>query len=254
MECELLNRREHKIYIVGIGPGAYEDMTIRAASALRECEVIVGYTVYTELLKQHFPAKEYKTTPMRQEVSRCRIAFEEALKGRKTAVVCSGDAGIYGMAGLMFELATEYPQVELEVIPGVTAGLSGAALLGAPLGHDCCFISLSDLLTPWEAIENRLKRAAQADFALVLYNPSSRKRRDYLRRACEILLEFKSKDTVCGIAKNIGREGEVFVTVTLGELCEIETDMFSTVFIGNKETKEIKGKMVTPRGYKLGTG
>lgn len=250
MECELLN----KIYIVGIGPGAYEEMTIRAAAVLKECEVIVGYTVYTKLLEQYFPGKEYKTTPMRQEITRCRTAFEEALKGRKTAVVCSGDAGIYGMAGLMYELSGEYPQVELEVVPGVTAGLSGAALLGAPLGHDCCFISLSDLLTPWEVIENRLRRAAQADFALVLYNSSSRKRRDYLKKACEILLEFKSKDTICGIAKNIGREGESLKIITLGELRKIETDMFSTIFIGNKETKESFGKMVTPRGYKLGTG
>jgi precorrin-3B C17-methyltransferase len=250
MECEFLN----KIYIVGIGPGAYEEMTIRAAAVLKECEVIVGYTVYTKLLEQYFPGKEYKTTPMRQEITRCRTAFEEALKGRKTAVVCSGDAGIYGMAGLMYELSGEYPQVELEVVPGVTAGLSGAALLGAPLGHDCCFISLSDLLTPWEVIENRLRRAAQADFALVLYNPSSRKRRDYLKKACEILLEFKSKDTICGIAKNIGREGESLKIITLGELRKIETDMFSTIFIGNKETKESFGKMVTPRGYKLGTG
>ena len=247
MECELLN----KIYIVGIGPGSYEEMTIRAAEILRECEVIIGYTVYTELLEQYFPEKEYKTAPMRQEVSRCRMAFEEALKGRKTAVVCSGDAGIYGMAGLMYELAAEYPQVELEVVPGVTAGLSGAALLGSPLGHDCCFISLSDLLTPWEVIENRLRKAAQADFVLVLYNPSSRKRRDYLKRACEVLLEFKSKDTVCGIAKNIGRAGECFTIVALGELGEIETDMFSTVFIGNRETKEGSGKMITPRGYKF---
>lgn len=244
----------NKIYIVGIGPGAYEQMTIRAAAVLKECEVIVGYTVYTELLEQYFPGKEYKTTPMRQEASRCRMAFEEALKGRKTAVVCSGDAGIYGMAGLMYELAEGFPQVELEVVPGVTAGMSGAALLGAPLGHDCCFISLSDLLTPWEVIENRLRKAAQADFAIVLYNPSSRKRRDYLKRACKILLEFKSADTVCGIAKNIGREGESFRTAALGELGEIETDMFSTVFIGNRETKELSGKMVTPRGYELGTG
>lgn len=241
----------NKIYIVGIGPGAYEQMTIRAAAVLRECEVIVGYTVYTELLRRYFPGKEYKTTPMRQEISRCRTAFEEALKGRKTAVVCSGDAGIYGMAGLMYELADAYPQVELEVVPGVTAGLSGAALLGAPLGHDCCFISLSDLLTPWEIIENRIKSAAQADFALVLYNPSSKKRKDYLKRACELLLAFKSRDTVCGVARNIGREGESFETAVLGELCEMETDMFSTVFIGNKETKKIFGKMVTPRGYRV---
>lgn len=240
-----------KIYVVGIGPGAYEQMTIRAARVLRECEVIVGYTVYTELLKEYFPEKEYKTAPMRQEIARCRMAFEEAKKGRKTAVVCSGDAGIYGMAGLMYELGTEYPQIELEIVPGVTAALSGAALLGAPLGHDCCFLSLSDLLTPWEVIENRLLKAAQADLAIVLYNPSSKKRKDYLKRACELLLSVKSRNTVCGVARDIGREKENFTLMTLIELKEMQTDMFSTVFIGNKETKVVGGKMVTPRGYKI---
>lgn len=241
----------NKIYVVGIGPGAYEQMTIRAAEVLRECEVIVGYTVYTELLERYFPGKEYKTAPMRREAARCRMAFEEAEKGRKTAVVCSGDAGIYGMAGLMYELGEEYPGTEIEVIPGVTAALSGAALLGAPLGHDCCFISLSDLLTPWEAIEDRLLKAAQADLAIVLYNPSSKKRKDYLKRACELLLSVKSGDTVCGVARRIAREGEDFTLAPLSELKEMQTDMFSTVFIGNKETKAVGGKMVTPRGYKI---
>lgn len=241
----------NKIYVVGIGPGAYEQMTIRAAEVLRECEVIVGYTVYTELLERHFPGKEYKTAPMRREAARCRMAFEEAEKGRKTAVVCSGDAGIYGMAGLMYELGEEYPGTEIEVIPGVTAALSGAALLGAPLGHDCCFISLSDLLTPWETIEDRLLKAAQADLAIVLYNPSSKKRKDYLKRACELLLSVKSGDTVCGVACRIAREGEDFTLASLSELKEMQTDMFSTVFIGNKETKAVGGKMVTPRGYKI---
>ena len=239
----------NKIYIVGIGPGAREQMTEKAESVLKECEVIVGYTVYTELLEQHFPGKVYKTAPMRQEVKRCRMAFEEAKKGRKTVVVCSGDAGVYGMAGLMYELAEEYPEVELEVVPGVTAALSGAAVLGAPLGHDFCLISLSDLLTPWETIEKRLAKAAEADFAIVVYNPSSRKRRDYLQRACEVLLQYKEPDTVCGVVRNIGRDGETFQIVTLGKLKEMQTDMFSTVFIGNKETKNLHGKMVTPRGY-----
>lgn len=241
----------NKIYVVGIGPGAYEQMTVKAVRVLEECEVIVGYTVYTELLKEHFPDNEYKTAPMRQEVRRCRMAFEEAAKGRKTAVVCSGDAGIYGMAGLMYEIGAEYPQIEINVIPGVTAALSGAALLGAPLGHDCCLISLSDLLTPWESIENRLQAAAQADFVIALYNPSSRKRNDYLKKACEILLRYKSEDTVCGIARNIAREEESFAVMTLGELKEIQTDMFSTVFVGNKETKILGGKIVTPRGYDI---
>ena len=149
------------------------------------------------------------TTPMRKEPERCRLAFEEAKKGRVTAMVCSGDSGIYGMAGLMYEIGEEYPEVEIEVLPGVTAAMGGAAVLGAPLGHDCCLISLSDLLTPWELIERRLRAAAQADFLIALYNPSSKKRKDYLARACDILLEYKEESIICGIVRNIAREEEV---------------------------------------------
>lgn len=241
----------NKLYVIGIGPGTYEQMTVKAVETIRCCEVIVGYTVYVDLLKEHFPEKEYLTTPMRQEIERCRLAFEQAKKGKKTAMVCSGDAGIYGMAGLMFEIGRDYPEVEIEVIPGVTAALSGGALLGAPLGHDCCLISLSDLMTPWETIEKRLCAAAEADFTISLYNPSSRKRSDYLKRACEILLRYKSEDTVCGIVRNIGRTGQEMTILTLGELKDTKTDMFSTVFIGNRQTSVIDGQMVTPRGYSI---
>ena len=170
----------NKIYVIGIGPGSYEQMTIKAAEALKKCDVIVGYTVYVDLLREYFGEKEFLTTPMRQEVRRCEMAFEEAAKGRTTAMVCSGDAGIYGMAGLMYEIGEKYPDIELEIIPGVTAAIGGAAVLGAPMSHDCCLISLSDLLTPWEKIEKRLLAAAQADFVICLYNPSSKKRADYL--------------------------------------------------------------------------
>lgn len=239
----------NKVYGVGIGPGAYEQMTVKAIEVLEMCEVIVGYTVYVELLQEHFPQKTYKTTPMRQEVKRCRIAFEEAKKGRKTALVCGGDAGIYGMAGLLYEIGEEYPEVSIEIIPGVTAAVGGAAVLGAPMGHDSCLISLSDLLTPWDVIENRLRRAAQADLVICLYNPSSKKRSAYLSRACTLLLEYKANDTVCGVARNIAREGETMQILTLEELKNTSVDMFSTVFIGNHETQVIRGKMVTPRGY-----
>lgn len=242
----------NKVYVVGMGPGAYEQMTVAAVRALEKCEVIVGYTVYVDLLKKHFPEKEYMTTPMRKEPERCRMAFEEALKGHVTAMVCSGDSGIYGMAGLMYEIGEEYPEVEIEVIPGVTAALGGSAVLGAPLGHDCCLISLSDLLTPWELIEQRLRAAAQADFLICLYNPSSKKRKDYLAKACEILMEYKEGSTVCGIVRNIAREEESMQVLTLGELKNTEVDMFSTVYIGNKMTKIINNKMVTPRGYRYG--
>lgn len=241
----------NKVYVIGMGPGAYEQMTVAAVEALKGCDVIVGYTVYVDLMKKYFPEKEFMTTPMRKEPERCRMAFEEAKKGRVTAMVCSGDSGIYGMAGLMYEIGEEYPEVEIEVLPGVTAAMGGAAVLGAPLGHDCCMISLSDLLTPWELIEERLRCAAKADFVICLYNPSSRKRSTYLAKACEIMLEYKAEDTVCGIVKNIARDGETMQTLTLKELKETTVDMFSTVFIGNKQTKVIREKMVTPRGYRI---
>lgn len=241
----------NRIYVVGMGPGAYEQMTIKAAETLKSCEVIVGYTVYVELLREHFPEKEFLTTPMRQEILRCKMAFEEADKGRTVAMVCSGDAGIYGMAGLMFELSRDYPDVGIEVIPGVTAALSGAAVLGSPLGHDCALISLSDLMTDWEIIKKRLLAAAEADLTIALYNPSSKKRKDYLKKACEILLTHKPAETVCGIVRNIGREGEEMSVLTLDELKRTSVDMFCTVFIGNAQTKVIGGRMVTPRGYKI---
>ena len=240
-----------KVYVIGMGPGAYEQMTLKAVRTLEKCDVIVGYTVYIELLKEYFPDKRYLTTSMRQEAARCRMAFEEAAKGAVTAMVCSGDAGIYGMAGLMYEIGEEYPEVVIEVIPGVTAALGGSAVLGAAVGHDVSLISLSDLLTPWELIEERLRCAAKADFVICLYNPSSRKRSTYLAKACEIMLEYKAEDTVCGIVKNIAREGETMQTLTLKELKETTVDMFSTVFIGNKQTKVIREKMVTPRGYRI---
>lgn len=240
----------NKIYVIGIGPGSYEQMTIKAAEALKKCDVIVGYTVYVDLLREYFDEKEFLTTPMRQEVRRCEMAFEEAAKGRTTAMVCSGDAGIYGMAGLMYEIGEKYPDIELEIIPGVTAAIGGAAVLGAPMSHDCCLVSLSDLLTPWEKIEKRLLAAAQADFVICLYNPSSKKRADYLDKACDLMLRYKSEDTVCGVVKNIAREGEAMQILSLKELQKTAVDMFSTVFIGNCDTKVIDGKMVTPRGYR----
>ena len=240
----------NKVYVIGMGPGAYEQMTVKAVRTLEKCDVIVGYTVYIELLKEYFPDKRYLTTSMRQEAARCRIAFEEAAKGAVTAMVCSGDAGIYGMAGLMYEIGEEYPEVAIEVIPGVTAALGGSAVLGAAVGHDVSLISLSDLLTPWELIERRLRAAAQADFLIALYNPSSKKRKDYLARACDILLEYKEESIICGIVRNIAREEESMNILTLKELRNTEVDMFSTVYIGNKMTKIIKDKMVTPRGYR----
>ena len=238
-----------KLYIVGLGPGAQNDMTGRARAALEECDLIAGYTVYVDLVRDMYPDKEVLTTPMRKEVDRCRAAIEAAASGRTVAMVCSGDPGVYGMAGLCYELAVEYPPIDIEVVPGISAANGGAAVLGAPLMHDYAIISLSDLLTPWEAIEARLDAAARSDFVMCLYNPSSHKRPDYLQRACDILLRSKSPETVCGFVRNIGRIGEEAHVTTLGELRDTKVDMFTTVFIGNSRTREIDGMMVTPRGY-----
>lgn len=242
----------NKIYVVGIGPGEYEQMTMRAANALNSCDTIIGYTVYVDLVKEHFAGKEFLTTPMTKEVDRCVLAFEEAKKGKNVAMICSGDAGVYGMSGLMLEIGSGYPEIEVEVIPGVTAATGGAAVLGAPLIHDFALISLSDLLTPWEKIEKRLVLASEADFVICLYNPSSKKRHDYLQKACDLMMQAKAAETVCGIVMNIGREGETMQVMTLKELRDTKVDMFTTVFIGNSQTKEIDGQMVTPRGYRHG--
>ncbi len=241
----------NKIYVVGMGPGAEEMMTGQALAALEECEVIVGYPVYLELLGERFSKKEFLSTPMRQEVERCHMAFEQAGKGRKTALICSGDAGVYGMASLMYEIGKEYPDCAVEVIPGITAANSGAACLGAPLNHDYCVISLSDLLTPWEKIETRLRMAAKADFCMAIYNPSSHRRVDYLRRACDILLEEIEGTRPCGYVENIGREGTTAITCTLEELREKKVNMFTTVFVGNSGSECIDGRLVTKRGYRV---
>ena len=241
-----------KLYVVGIGPGNEENMTIRSRRILDQCPVIVGYKAYVELVKPLFAEgeKRFLDTAMRQEIERCKMALEVAQnEDTEVCMICSGDAGIYGMAGIILELAEAYPDVTIEIIPGVTAALSGSAVLGAAVGHDVAIISLSDLLTPMELIEKRLRHAAEADFVIALYNPASRKRADYTKRACEILLEYKDKNTVCGFVKNIGRDGESMQIMSLEKLQDADVDMFTTVFIGNSKTREIAGRMVTPRGY-----
>ena len=239
-----------ELYVVGIGPGNAENLTGAARAALEKASLLCGYTVYVDLLRPLYPEKETYTTGMTGEIERCRRCLERAAAGETVALVCSGDAGVYGMAGPVLALAPEYPGVSVTVIPGVTAALSGAALLGAPLGHDFCVISLSDRLTDWALIEKRLRLAAQGDFAICLYNPASKHRRDYLQRACDILLTEKGGDTVCGLARQIGREGESWRVLTLKALRDTEADMFTTVFIGSSGTQEIGGRMVTPRGYR----
>ena len=239
-----------KLFVVGLGPGDYDNMTVRADRALQSCDCIVGYHVYVDLVKDRYPGKKTLTTPMTKEADRCRMALDAARSGENVAMVCSGDSGIYGMAALIYELRGEDAEPEIDVIPGLTAACSGAALLGAPLTHDFAVVSLSDRLTPWETIEKRLEAAAQADLSVVLYNPASHGRPDHLRRACGILLRTLPEDRPCGIARNIGREGQGRELLTLGQLKDAEVDMFCTVFIGNSATKLIGGELVTPRGYR----
>ncbi len=238
-----------KLTVVGIGPGNYNGLTVGAVKALEEADVIVGYTAYCDLMRPYFPDKGFLSTPMMREVERCQLALETAAEGRNVALICSGDAGIYGMASPVLELAEEYG-ADIEIIAGVTAAASGAALLGSPLTCDFAVISLSDLLTPMAVIEKRLECAAMADTAVVLYNPASKKRADYLRKACEILLKYRSPETVCGVARNVGRAGEETKLLSLSELKDYQADMFTAVFIGNSATRVINGKMVTPRGYR----
>lgn len=239
-----------KLMVVGIGPGNYENMTIKADRGLQSCDVIIGYHVYVDLIKERYSQKAFLTTPMTQETKRCQMALDLAKQGKTVAMVCSGDSGIYGMAALIYALRGECGDPEVEVIPGLTAACSGAALLGAPLTHDFAVISLSDRLTDWEKIEKRLEAAAAADLSIVLYNPASRGRPDHLRRACDVLLRHLPEDRLCGVAQQIGRDGENKRLMTLGELRTAEVDMFCTVFIGNAMTREIHRNMVTPRGYR----
>lgn len=239
------------LYVVGLGPGDASMLTGQARAALAASDVLCGYTVYVELVKPLFPEKETYTTAMRGEMERCRWALETAAAGKNVALVCSGDAGVYGMASPVLELAKEYPDVRIEVVPGVTAALSGAAVLGAPLGHDFCVISLSDLLTPWSLIEKRLQCAAAGDFALCLYNPASHRRRDHLQRAVEILLAAgKAENTPCATVRNIARPGQQVQFYTLEELREAPVDMFTTVFVGSSSTFQQDSWMITPRGYR----
>ena len=238
-----------KVNAVGLGPGGKEMMTEEAICAIEKSDVICGYTVYVDLITSMFPEKETFTTPMKKEIDRCKWALETAQSGKTVAMVCSGDSGVYGMAGLLLQLLHSYKDVEVEVVPGITAAISGAAVLGAPVGHDFCVISLSDLLTPWDLIVKRLELAAEGDFITCLYNPRSKKRIEHLTTACNIMLKHRSEDTVCGWVKNIGREGEEYRICTLKELDNEPIDMFTTVFIGSSQTKLVDGKMVTPRGY-----
>ncbi len=250
LQTTVKGKQKMKLYVIGIGPGGEDGMTLRAVRALGKCSCIVGYGLYLDLIKTLIQGKECIMTGMTREVDRCVAAREAVLEGKTVAIVSSGDSGVYGMAGLVLEVCADFPQIDVEIIPGVTAACAGGGVLGSPLTCDFACISLSDLLTPWEVIEKRLRAAAEGDFVIVLYNPASRKRTGHLRRACDIILSIQPSETVCGLVRNIGREGEAFTLTTLGGLRDTTADMLTTVFIGNSHTKVINGRMATPRGYK----
>ena len=238
------------IYVIGIGPGSRNLMTEEAIKAIEDSEVIVGYKTYINLITEFIGDKEVVQNGMRKEIERCKQAIEIAKTGKTVAVISSGDAGIYGMAGLILELLTkEEADVKVKVVPGVTASIGAAAVLGAPIMHDFCHISLSDLLTPWDVIEKRLRLAAEADFVVCLYNPRSKGRSEHLARAFEIMGEFKDGNTPVGIVKDVGRAKEEKFVCTFDTMDFERVDMTTMVVVGNKSTFIHDDLMITPRGY-----
>ena len=240
-----------KIDVVGIGPGRADDITPEVVSVIREADVVVGYHYYFQFVRELVsPHCECIDTGMRKERERAQMAFECAETGKRVVVMSSGDAGIYGMAPLIFEMGREREtDVEIEVHPGISAFQKAAALLGAPVGHDFCVISLSDLMVPWMKIERRIRAAAEADFVTAIYNPKSHERYWQLYRLKEVFLEWRDGNTPVGYVRQAGREGETVRLTTLRELNPEEVDMFTVVLIGNSQSYVWKGKMVTPRGY-----
>ena len=238
------------IYVIGIGPGCRDLMTQEAISAMEDAEVIVGYKTYIKLGEDFVKDKEVVQNGMRKEVDRCQDAIDIAKTGKKVAVISSGDAGIYGMAGLILELITKQElDIPVKVVPGVTASIGAAAVLGAPIMHDFCHISLSDLMTPWEVIEKRLRLAAEADFVICLYNPRSKGRSEHLANAFKIKGEFKDGSTPVGIVKDVGREDQEKFICTFDTMDFERVDMTTMVIIGNKSTYIHDDLMITPRGY-----
>ena len=238
--------------VIGIGPGSQAMMTMEAVEALQAAEIVVGYKTYTHLVKAFTGDKQVIKTGMCKEIERCQAAIELVQAGHNVALISSGDAGIYGMAGLVLELVSKQKlDVEVRLIPGMTASIAAASLLGAPLMHDFCHISLSDLLTPWPVIEKRIIAAGEADFVICFYNPRSRGREGHLARAFELLAASKSADTPVGVVKSAGRKKQEKWLTTLGEMDFAPVDMTSLVIVGNKTTYVQDGLMITPRGYVL---
>lgn len=239
-----------KIYVVGIGPGNMEDISVRAYKTLKNVDVIAGYITYIDLVKDEFKEKEFYVSGMKKEIDRCEKVLELAKEGKTVALISSGDAGIYGMAGIMIEVALG-SGIDVEVIPGITSSVAGASLVGAPLMHDQAIISLSDLLTDWEVITKRIDRASEGDFVISLYNPKSKGRTEQIVVAREIMLKHKAPSTPVALLRHVGREDENYTLTNLDEMLNYEIDMFTVVIVGNSKTYVKEGKMITPRGYHL---
>ena len=237
-----------KLYVIGIGPGGREHMTIKAIEAIEDSQAIVGYTPYIDYLENLVEGKELFSTGMKGEIKRCEKAIDLVKEGKTTSIVSTGDAGLYGMAGPILELAGD---IEVEVVPGVTAAFSAAAELGAPVMHDYASISLSDLMTPWEVILKRVEHASRADFILAIYNPRSKGRKDHLSESIDIVLKFRDPKTPVGIVKNSGREGRDVSMTTLDSIDYEKIDMLTVLLVGNTQTYVENGKMITPRGYNI---
>lgn len=237
-----------KIYVVGLGPGGIDDMTIKAKAILDSCDIIVGYKSYIDLVKPILGDKIYIESGMKQEIKRCTQVLDIASKSEKNiAIISSGDSGIYGMAGIMLEMADA--NVEIEIVAGITAAISAASIVGAPLSNDFCVISLSDLLTPWNTIQQRLKAAAIGDFVIALYNPKSNTRTTQLKKAINIISQYRNLDSIVAVVRNSGRKGQTSILCKLSELENQNIDMLTTIIIGNSQTYIVNNKMVTKRGY-----
>lgn len=246
--------KKGELYLVGFGPGHFDHLTFRARQVIGQADVVVGYRTYIDLVADLLEGKEIVATGMTEEIDRARVAVERAQKGERVAIVSSGDVGIYGMAGLIFEILSEIgwkpgESFSVEVIPGITALSAVASLVGAPLTHDFAAVSLSDLLTPWAVIEKRLHAVGEGDFVIALYNPQSKRRDWQLGKAQEILLKYKVPDTPVAVVKSAYREGERIVLTTLDRMAEAEVGMLTTILIGNASTFRYLDFMVTPRGY-----
>jgi precorrin-3B C17-methyltransferase len=242
------------LYLVGIGPGNYNNMTTHCSAVLKSCDVVVGYARYVELVRAFIGEKKIISSGMRHEAERCYQAINEADSGKVVALISSGDAGVYGMAGLALEIIEReklWDRFDLEIVPGIPAIHAAAAGFGAPLMNDYAVVSLSDLLVPWEMIVKRLTYALRADFVVCLYNPGSTRRTHQIKEAHSLMLDHRGADTPVGIARNVGRKGESLTVTTLGKMLHYKIDMVTIIIVGNSTTVFANEKMITPRGYSL---